>query len=251
MKENKQIPFREFEVPSLSDAEVEAACNQIAEYLPVRHRAGSRGTDGLFRIVLLEARCRTPLYWMLCALLLAFGVYALRFSIWNLSPYVLLPLLSPLPFLSNLIDAFWGRETAVAELEKTCRFSIRQLYLAKLLVGLACDLAVTAVISLFCIGTPYEAVKLVSISMMTLFWIGTIALFLTGGRNCSLSVSILLSVWVIAGMLVMQVQALYGFVANLSTAAVVIAALVSAVPFLIKLNTRSLVHQSEKEGNWQ
>ena len=248
VKENKAIPFQEFEVPSVSDQEIEAACDRIAEYLPARRRAGKRGTDGLFRIVLLEARCRTPLYWMLCALLLAFGVYALRFSLWNLSPYAVLPLLAPLPFLSNLIDAFWGRERQVAEIEKTCKFSIRQLYLAKLLVGLACDLAVTAALSLFCVGTSYEGWKLAFSSLTALFWVGTAALFLTGGRSCPLSVSALLAVWVIAGTLALQVPEFYRFAVDLNTAAAAGITTVSAVPFFLKLCARSRKNQPEQEG---
>jgi hypothetical protein len=248
VKENKPINFEQFGVPSVSDAEIEAACNRIAEYLPAPRRAGARGTDGLFRIVLLEARCRTPLYWMLCALLLAFGVYALRFSLWNLSPYAVLPLLSPLPFLSNIIDAFWGRERAVEDLEKTCRFSIRQLYLAKLLMGLACDLAVTAAVSLLCVGTSYEAWKLAFSSLTALFWAGTAALFLTGGRNCSLSVSALLAAWVIAGMLVLQIPEICRFAVDLNTAAAAGIAAVSAVPFFLKLCVRSGNNHPEPKG---
>ena len=248
VKENSPIDFEQFEVPSVSDAEIEAACDRIAEYLPAPRRAGNRGTDSLFRIVLLEAHCRTPLYWMICALLLMFGVYALRFSLWNLSPYVVLPLLAPLPFLSNIIDAFWGREWQIAEIEKTCKFSLRQLYLAKLLVGLACDLAVTAALSLFCIGTSYGAWKLAFSSLTALFWVGTAALFLTGGRNCSLSVSALLAAWVIAGMLVLQIPDFYQLAVSLNTAAAAGIATVSAVPFFLKLSVRSGNNQPESKG---
>lgn len=248
MKENKRIDFEQFDVPPVSDAEIEAACGRIAEYLPVRHRAGARGTDSLLRIILLEAHCRTPMYWMLCALLLMFGVYALRFSLWNLSPYVVLPLLSPLPFLSNIIDAFRGREKAVEDLEKTCRFSIRQLYLAKLLMGLACDLTVTAAVSLFCIGTSFEAWKLAFSSLTALFWVGTAALFLIGGQNCSLSVSALLAAWVIAGMLVLQIPQFCQFAVGLNTAAFAGVAVVSAVPFFFKLVARSENNHPEPKG---
>ena len=248
MKENSRIDFERFEVPAVSDAEIEAACDRIAEYLPAPRRAGDRGTDGLFRIVLLEARCRTPLHWMLCALLLMFGVYAVRFSLWNLSPYAVLPLLAPLPFLSNIIDAFWGREWQIAEIEKTCKFSIRQLYLAKLLVGLACDLAVTAALSLFCIGTSYEAWKLAFSSLTALFWVGTAALFLTGGHNCSLSVSALLAAWVIAGMLALQIPEFYRFAVDLSAAAAAGIAAVSAVPFFWKFLVQFGDHRPKQEG---
>lgn len=239
MKGNRPVDFEQFRVPSVSDAEIEAVCDRVAEYLPAPKRAGNRGTDGLFRIVLLEARCRTPLYWMFCALLLMLGVYTLRFSLWNLSPYVILPLLAPLPFLSNIIDAFWGREWQIAEIEKTCKFSIRQLYLAKLLVGLACDLAVTVVSSLFCIGTSYEAWKLAFSSLSALFLVGVVALCLTGRRNCSLSVSSLLAVWIIAGMMVFQIPWFYQLAVGLNTAAAAGIAAVSAVPFFLKLGIRS------------
>lgn len=248
MEKDKSIPFGEFKVPPVSDTEIEAACGRIAEYLPAPQRAINCGTDSLFRIVLLEARCRTPLYWMLCALMLTAGVCALRLSLWKLSPYAVLPLLAPLPFLSNIIDAFWGRERQVAEIEKTCKFSIRQLYLAKLLVGLACDLAVTAVLSLFCIGTAYEAWKLAFSSLTSLFWVGTAALFLTGGRNCSLSVSALLTAWVIAGMLVLQIPEFYRFAVELNTAAAAGIAAVSAVPFFLKLRSQFGARRPRQEG---
>lgn len=248
VKKNRPIDFEQFKTPAVPDREIEAACDRIAEYLPVPRRAGNRGTDGLFRIILLEARCRTPLYWMLCALLLAFGVYVLRFSLWNLSPYIVLPLLSPLPFLSNIIDAFWGRERAVEDLEKACRFSIRQLYLAKLLVGLACDLAVTAAVSLFCIGTSFEAWKLAFSSLTALFWVGTAALFLIGSQNCALSISALLAAWVIAGMLVLQIPQFCQFAVNLNTAAVAGAAVFSAVPFFFKLVARSENNRPKPKG---
>lgn len=248
MKENSRIDFERFEVPAVSDAEIEAACDRIAEHLPAPRRAGDRGTDGLFRIILLEARCRTPLYWMFCALLLLFGVYAIRFSFWSLSPYALIPLLSPLPFLSNIIDAFWGRERAVEDLERTCRFSVRQLYLAKLLVGLTCDLAVTTAVSLFCVGTSYEVWKLAFSSLTALFWVGTAALFLTGGRNCSLSVSALLAAWVIAGMLVLQIPEFYRFAVELNTAAAAGIAAVSAVPFFWKFHAQFWDHRPKQEG---
>lgn len=240
MTETRPADFEQFKVPSVSDAQIEAACDRIAEYLPAPGRAGKRGTDGLLRIVLLEARCRTPLYWMLCALLMMFGVYTLRFSLWNLSPYAVLPILAPLPFLSNIIDAFRGREWQIAEMEKTCKFSIRQLYFAKLLVGLACDLGVTAVLSLFCIGTSYEAWKLVFSSLTALFWVGTAALCLINRRNCFLSVSSLLTVWIIAGMLALQIPEFYQLAVDLNTAAAAGIAAVSAVPFFLRLSIRSV-----------
>lgn len=248
MKDNQSTDFEQFKVPPVSGAEIEAACDRIAEYLPAPRRTGKSGTDGLFRIILLEARCRTPLYWMICALLLMFGVYALRFSLWNLSPYVVLPLLAPLPFLSNIIDAFWGREWQIAEIEKTCKFSIRQLYLAKLLVGLACDLAVTVVLSLFCIGTSYEAWKVAFSSLTALFWVGTAALCLTSTRNCALSVSSLLAVWIIAGMLVLQIPEFYQLAVGLNTAAAAGIAAISAVPFFLKLGARSINIRMELKG---
>lgn len=248
IKEKRPINFEQFKVPSVSDAEIEAACEQIAEYLPKPHRAESRGTDSLFRIVLLEARCRTPLYWMLCALLLTLGVSTLRFSLWNLSPYVVLPLLAPLPFLSNIIDAFWGREWHVTEIEKACKFSIQQLYLAKLLVGLACDLTVTASLSLFCIGTTYEAWKLAFSNLTALFWVGTAALCLTNRHNCSLSVSSLLSVWIIVGMLVLQIPEFYQLAVNINTSVAAVIAMVSAIPFVLKLRICSINSKPELKG---
>ncbi|OCN00891.1 hypothetical protein A7X67_00070 [Clostridium sp. W14A] len=81
-----------------------------------------------------------------------------------------------------------------------------------------------------------------------MFWVGTAALFLTGGHNCSLSVSALLAAWVIVGMLMLQIPEFYQFAASLNTTAAAGISAVSAVPFFFKLSVRSGNNHPESKG---
>lgn len=185
--------LRRAPVPGVPPAERAAACRLAASCARPRSLARRESWRVLCACLALSA---AP-FSMLCACVLAGMVVLSR----QMAPQSDLPLtcvtvLAPVPVLSFAIRDLHYRDPALAQLEKTCRYSPEKLWFARLwastLGSALCVGAAGAV--LFPRGT--RLLRLYLCAFTALFLVGAAALFLLSLLENALPLSLLLTAWV-------------------------------------------------------
>lgn len=102
-----------------------------------------------------------PVFWILNALFFSCGLLA--WGVWEGDPYMIMLMVSPVPFILGLLEIFRGRDEGLLELEMSCEYSGQQLMLMKLTaVGVYNVLLCFVLIAIFSVfGEPLLLSKLV------------------------------------------------------------------------------------------
>ena len=222
-----------YHVPVVSQDEIRELCDTVGAYLPQR-RIPIFDLQ-FWKIAFFEMTGKSPLFWMCCAIFLSVTAVLIQTAMCYFSPLLVMIILAPIPFLAFAIDALHYRDPHVVELETTCRFDIRQLYIAKLLIGMLFNIilmlpAVCAANSVYKKGG-----RLALSAFTTMFFIGFIALFLIEKAKNSLPLSAFLALWVISGGALLRRSGPEKLLENISMTALTIAFTACLVLFTIKL----------------
>ena len=222
-----------YDVPVVSQGEIRELCDTVGAYLP--QRRNSISDLQFWKIAFFEMTGKSPLFWMCCAIFLSVIAVLIQTAMSYFSPLLVMIILAPVPFLAFAIDALHCRDPHVVELETTCRFDIRQLYIAKLLIGMLFNIilmlpAVCAANSVYKKGG-----RLALCAFTTMFFIGFIALFLIEKAKNSLPLSAFLALWVISGGALLRRSGPEKLLESISMAALTVAFIACLVLFAIKL----------------
>lgn len=145
----------------------------------------------------LTAGC--AFFWAVLAFLLGGCVVFFRlFAVRCASPLALLTTISPIPVLSFWIRELYNRDEALAQLERTCRFSPEKLCFARLWGGMACNLLFTALAGALTFPDAGNLTQTYLCAFIALFFVGALALLLVSFLRDALPLSLLLAAWVLA-----------------------------------------------------
>ena len=223
-----------YNAPVVSQDEIRELCDTVGAYLPQRRT--SIFDLQFWEIAFFEMAGKSPIFWMCCAVILSIVAALIQTAMSYFSPLLVMIVLAPVPFLAFVIDALHYRDPHVVELEMTCRYDIRQLYIAKLLIGMLFNIvlmlpAVCAASSVYADGW-----RLALCAFTTMFFIGFIALFLIEKAKNSLPLSGFLALWVISGGAFLQrAGSEEKLFESISMAVLTAASLVCLLLFTIKL----------------
>lgn len=177
----------------------------------------------------LTAGC--AFFWLVLAFLLGGCVAFCRLCAMPcVSPFALLTTISPVPVLSFWIRELYSRDEALAQLERTCRFSPEKLCFARLWGGMACNLLFTALAGALAFPDAAHLAQIYLCAFTALFFVGALALLLISFLREALPLSLLLAAWVLAASYLLEQQELIDRVmcAGMGTMAAVLAAGVGA-----------------------
>jgi hypothetical protein len=128
-----------FTVPVPSEKEINITIDNLISLMPPRRKKiGDNKIFGLLRIASNEIGFMSGTYWLISFGIFILGIYSILKNegsiIKNSSPYVSAALMSPIPFILSFIEIFKGREEGVAELELSCKISIGEIMISRLII---------------------------------------------------------------------------------------------------------------------
>ena len=164
----------------------------------------------------LTAGC--AFFWLILAFLLGGCVVFCRLcAAPGVSPLALLTTISPVPVLSFWIRELYYRDEALAQLERTCRFSPEKLCFARLWGGMACNILFTAFAGAIAFPDTAHLAQTYLCAFTALFFVGALALLLISFLREALPLSLLLAVWVLAASYLLEQQELFDEIARAGT----------------------------------
>lgn len=120
--------MNQYDVAYPSESEMMRTIDALRPYVPVKEQPWlsvlKRSAHEMFYF--------SPMFWLLNGLFFAVGLAAVLTA--ELNPYATILLLAPLPTLIGLIEAARSRNSGMAELEMSFRYSLQEIILSKMVV---------------------------------------------------------------------------------------------------------------------
>lgn len=193
----------EYDVEYPSEAEMMKTIDSIRPFVPVKENRWKLFADNIASIMKLswqEVFYFGHLFWALNSLFLLICLSAVIISDQN--PYIALMLLAPLPTIIGLFEVLKSRNAGMAELELSCKYSLQEVILSKMVVigafNIVINLIATTVLSSF--SGDVLAGKLL-LYWMTPFTVMTFISFLIANRLRHLyAVTATLVIWLGIGV---------------------------------------------------
>lgn len=166
-----------FTVPLPAEKEINNTIDNLIGLMPVqKNRIRDNKIFSLLKTASNEIRFMSSYYWIISFGMFVFGMYSILMNdgsiIQGSSPYVSAVLLSPVPFILSFIEIFRGREEGVAELELSCKISIGEIILSRLIIICIYNVALNTMISMFVVylnsGIAFFRVTLMWLTPFTL-----------------------------------------------------------------------------------
>jgi hypothetical protein len=222
-----------YDVPVVSRSEIQELCDTVGSYLPQKRT--STLDLRFWKLAYFEMTGKSPLFWLCCAIVLCIGATLIQTAMSYFSPFMVMMVLAPVPFLAFSIDMLHYRDPHIVELEMTCRYDVRQLYIAKLLIGMLFNIVLLLPAILVVSSVYANGWRLALCTFTTMFLIGFIALLLIGKFRNSLPLSAFLALWVVTGGVILgEAQTLHLF-ERISIVTLIVAFVISLILFAIKL----------------
>ncbi len=219
--------FEKIEIPAVSADEIEFVCDTAANYLPNTQKKTS-----FWEIILLELSTVSLLFWAICAAIMVFSAIMIRYASLEISAIAVIAVISPIPLLLCIIELLKNRNPAVTELEKVCKYNITQLYVAKLMIGLFCNLVFLSFITVFAAGRDIDVVRIMLTGSTVMFLLGFIALIVTCKIGKSLPVMGVLAGWIlISSVFISQDNYLVEIISNIQLMGLAAFFIISVVLF--------------------
>jgi hypothetical protein len=241
----------EFSVDFPSEEEIDQAINDLHQYAPKPKRRIN--LDNLKQLLLLAGRevfYVSPLFWFLNILFLVSGGLITFFN--HSNPYWTLFILSPIPFLTGLLEVFKSRNHGLIELEGTCKYSAQQVILSKLLLVGVFNLSVNILlIVMFSVSLDinFTLTALLTYWVMPFTLLSAIGLVITiQFRNAMVS-PILTAVWLVSCLVVSHFQLSEDFIKNMSVISnmVVIIMAISLMVYMIRRIKRGTIIDIDRQ----
>ncbi|RIW28700.1 hypothetical protein D3H55_21235 [Bacillus salacetis] len=152
----KEIGFKldEYDVEYPSEAEMMRTIEAVRPFVPVkenRWKGFSKNVQSLMKKSYQEVFYFSPLFWILNLLFLSICLSAVTIADQN--PYAALMLFAPLPTITGLFEILKSRQSGMAELELSFKYSLQEIILSKMFIiggfNIGINLIATAALSVF------------------------------------------------------------------------------------------------------
>src|SRR5699024_10606414 len=147
----------------------------------------------------------SPYFWIANAIFLIFGAGSTYF--FNANPFITLFVLSPLPFLTGLLEVFKSKNEGLAELEMTLKYTLEQLIFSRIFIVAGFNLILNVIMLAWLYVSENIALQF---TQLLVYWvmpvaaISAIALVVTTRFKGTFVSPVLLSSWLIFGFFVSQ-----------------------------------------------
>jgi len=194
----------EYQISYPREEEINSTILTLNQYVPKKKKAPVRSLDKFMELIdnaKGEVSFISNLYWLASIALFVLG-FIVTFIGREVSPYITLMMLAPIPFVLGILEVFKGREQGVMEIEMACKRSVPEIILARLTVIGIFNVLLNSILSIgFSFIDPNIILWRIVLTWLTPFTLvaGTslwLAMKIRGGYL----VSFLIAVWM-AGML--------------------------------------------------
>ena len=210
----KQLAY--YNIPPVLPQQIERIVEGLRQYVPKKQGLWERKAERLAEI-LSTARQDIPFfswgYWLTCLVFFAIGCWIIAALDGN--EHAIMLLMAPIPFVLGLLELFKGRDSGMAEMEMSCKFSIREVILSRVVVIGAYSILLNTLLSVIVFYLQPGGF----FGRLTLFWltpftsISAIALYIVKKARSGYAVAFFLATWA-AAVLIMQIT---GFAVILHT----------------------------------
>jgi len=224
--------LNEYSVKFPPEYVVQSTMNILQQYIPQKRNPLSRlkeKSSALFFAALRESVLISWQYWFFCAVLFILGFILIVMV--NVNLFTTAALLSPVPFVTGLIEVLRGRDQGMTELESTCKHSFREIILSRLLITGVYSILLNGVLaSALTLAYPNTLLsKLVLMWLTPLSFVSSLSLWAAVYLKGIYGAASILSLWVSAVLIIQgipEMTELLAQVSFLSYAAMIFAALI-------------------------
>ncbi|MEW9078718.1 hypothetical protein [Terrisporobacter glycolicus] len=120
----------------------------------------------------------------------------------NLSVYLSATIIAPIPILIGIFEIIKGREENVWELELSYKYSLREIVFSRLIIINVVSVLISITMSLI-LNNAYSQInliKMISIWLIPIFFIGSISLIITSFYRSINSIALCISIWILGAM---------------------------------------------------
>jgi len=195
-----------YNIPPVPHKQLERTVESLRQYVPKKQSLWNRQAERLAD-VLTTARHDAPFfswgYWLACLAFFAMGYWVIAIAKDN--AYATVLLMAPIPFILGLLELFKGRDAGMTEMEMSCKLSIRELILARMVVIGAYSILLNTLLSVFIYysqpGAYFWQLTLIWLTPFT--FISAIALYIAQKVRSGYAVAFFLATWT-AAVFIMQ-----------------------------------------------
>ncbi|MCL5981025.1 MAG: hypothetical protein M1571_00610 [Firmicutes bacterium] len=205
-----------YNISAVPHQQIERTVESLRQYVPKKQSLWNRQAERLAD-VLSTARQDAPFfswgYWLAGIVLFSVGYWIITAA--DSHVYAIMLLIAPIPFILGLLELFKGRDTGMTEMEMSCKLSLREVILARVVVIGAYGVLLNTLLSVFI----YYSQPGAYLWQLTLIWltpftfISAIALYIAQKVKSGYAVAFFLVTWTAAIILVQMA----GFMVFLQT----------------------------------
>jgi len=193
--------FTRYNIPAIPHKQIEGTVESLRQYVPKKQRLWERQAERLAD-VLNTARQDAPFfswgYWLAGIVFFTLGYWIIAAA--DSNAYAIMLLMAPTPFILGLLELFKGRDAGMTEMEISCKLSLREVILARVVVIGAYSILLNTLLSV----SIYHSQPGVYLWQLTLFWltpftlISAIALYIVQKVRSGYAVTFFLATWATA-----------------------------------------------------
>jgi hypothetical protein len=221
-----------YNTPPVPHQQIDRTVEILRQYVPKKQVLWERKAERLADI-LSTARQDIPFfswgYWLTCLIFYAMGGCWIIAAV-DANAHTIMFLMAPIPFILGLLELFKGRDAGMTEIEMSCKLSIHEVILARMVVIGAYSILLNTLLSVFIyylqLGGPFW--------QLTLFWltpftsISAMALYIVQKVRSGYAVAFFLATWA-AIVLIMHTTGFADILQTVNAAAYLLITFFSAI----------------------
>ncbi|KZE69091.1 hypothetical protein AWM68_02165 [Fictibacillus phosphorivorans] len=160
--------LNEYDVEFPTEDEIMMTINAIRPHVPIKENKWIRALHSLVDITkhaYKEVFYMSSLFWTLNGLLFLIALSGILLS--DINPYIMMMTLAPIPTITGLIEVIKSKNTGMAELEMSYKYSFQEILLSKMLVVGSFNLGLNVLLTASLALVSHELM----VSKLLLYWL--------------------------------------------------------------------------------
>lgn len=222
-------------VSKVEEEKIDLTIEKLKEYMPQKEvqviKGNIRAVDKLSEnidLVKFQFSMMSRLYFIASLVLMLIGtITTIKL---NISIYLIASIVAPIPILLGIFEIVKGRDENVWELELSYKYSLREIILSRLIIINLVSMLTSITMSVI-LSNTYSSINLlemISIWLIPIFIIGTIALVITSLYRSANSIALCIAIWILGVMSISMYERIVGIV-DINTFGVLGISLVSLI----------------------
>lgn len=222
--------------------EVNKTIDNLRQFVPKKKKRRSTKVFQAIKMAVNDVSFLSSTYWLVSFGMFVLGLYAVgtdRIDIVNNNnnPYIMAIILSPIPFIFGILEIYKGREEGVMELELSCKMSIGEIMISRIIIVSIYNILLNTILSIVLVHLNSSVIFL----RITLMWftpftlISGIGLFLVAKLRGSLVTTIFTSIWMIFSISILLQREIADKMMEVNIVVYIVLSILGTVIFLFQM----------------